>query len=585
MFERIWQQLGRVTLGSCAALLLVASTATADDAAKDREIQELKARQEEQAKQIESLQKMIQNQQQAIQNQRVPVSAATVEEIVAEQLKAQDAKKAEEEAKKKKEAEEKGYEVGSDLRMSASWNNGVWVESANKDFRAHVGTWVQADEWFFKQPANLRGAAPGGALGVPGTSGVGTLDDGGFLRRARLLMEGNAYETIEWKANFCFENVDSVVFDEVWVGINELPVIGTIRFGHVKNPQGLESFSSTRFIPMIERSALLDTFWDEFATGILIANQAFDKHMTWEASLTRNDIIFNQSAAAFGDGTYSAIGRVTLLPIYENDGRCLLHLGASFRYRTGDVDRDTNLAGTPVNGGLHLPFGVDTSDVIRFRARPDFRDTVTVPSGAGLASFPTGGNGRFIDTGNILSPYVMTTGGELLWYWNRLNVQAEATWAHLDHAFYPATTAGLSDGLLPAFHHVGSLDFWGAYGQVGFFLLSGKRGYDRNLGRYDRVIPDENFFLVRGEDGAAHGGTGALEALYRYTFIDLNDKIVHGGQMIEHTFGLNWYLNPNMKLQTNYVIAQRDVFTFPGQRVTSNDGTVRALGFQVAFDF
>ncbi len=219
MFQRIWRQLGRVTLGSCAALLLAAGTARADDAAKDKEIQELKAKQEEMAKQLEYLQRMI-------QNQRINTGAtantaeAEVKSIVNEMLKEKEQAAKAEDEQKKKEAAEKGYEVGSDLSMSASWNNGVWIRTKNNDFSIHIGTWDQAAAVFFKEPNNLRGAAPGGALGVPGTTGIGIFDDGDYFRRARLLMEGPAYETIEWKANFCFENINSVVFDEVWVGIN-----------------------------------------------------------------------------------------------------------------------------------------------------------------------------------------------------------------------------------------------------------------------------------------------------------------------------------------------------------------------------
>src|SRR5262245_19214268 len=223
MFERIWQQLSRVTLGSCAALLLVASTASADDAAKDREIQELKDRQEQQAKQIESLQRML-------QNQRINISTESVEQIVTEQLKAQEAKKAEEEAKKKKEAEAKGYEVGSDLKMSASWNNGLVLESAQKDFRIQAGGYLQADAVWFKQPQNLRGAPPGGNLGVPGTTGIGIFDDGTFLRRVRWQFDGQAWENWEFNMTFQGENVlRGVTFDEMWMGVKDLPVLGSVR--------------------------------------------------------------------------------------------------------------------------------------------------------------------------------------------------------------------------------------------------------------------------------------------------------------------------------------------------------------------
>ncbi len=38
-----------------------------------------------------------------------------------------------------------GYEVGSDLKMTGSWRNGLQFESANKDFRMHIGGRVQYD--------------------------------------------------------------------------------------------------------------------------------------------------------------------------------------------------------------------------------------------------------------------------------------------------------------------------------------------------------------------------------------------------------------------------------------------------------
>lgn len=589
MFERIWQHLSRVTFGSCAALLLVAGTASAEDAAKDREIQELKARQEEQDKKIEYLQRLIQNQQQSIQNQRINVSTESVEQIVAEQLKAQEAKKAEDEAKKKKEAQDKGYEVGSDLRMSASWNNGLILESPQKDFRIHVGGNLQADGVWFKEPNNLRGTAPGtGAaapFGIPGSTGIGVFDDGTFLRRVRITMDGQAWENWEFILKYQFENVTrGGTFDEMWMGVKDLPILGSVRVGHLKVPQGLESYSSSNYIEYIERGANFDTFYTEFATGILATNTLLDQHMTWAAALYKNEIIFNQDGAAFGDGRFAATGRVTLLPVYEYDGRCLLHLGASFTYKTGDIDRLSNLPGTPIAGAF--PAGVDTHDVIRFRTRPDLRDSINDFVGGLQTTF--GNNNRVIDTGNVITPYVMITGTELMAEWNGFDIQAEGTWAHMDHAFYPAQVGGANvpgNDLHTRLQHVGSLDFWGGYASIGYFILPGRRVYDRRLGRYDRVIPDENFFLVRNsEDGSTQYGLGALELMFRLTYIDLNDKIVNGGLLTEQTIGLNWHWNPNARLMANYFWAERDVAAPPGFP-KANDGMLRGFGLQAAFDF
>ena len=46
---------------------------------------------------------------------------------------------------------------------------------------------------------------------------------------------------------------------------------------------------------------------------------------------------------------------------------------------------------------------------------------------------------------------------------------------------------------------------------------------------------------------------------YRYGFVNLNDDAIVGGRYGEHTLGLNWYWNPNIKFQLNYINGQRTV--------------------------
>src|SRR5205814_205462 len=128
---------------------------------------------------------------------------------------------------KKKEAQEKGYEVGSDLKMGASWNNGLMLQSENKDFRMHIGGRLQADYVWFQEPKALKasgalGGVPAGtsvapgtgaiatSLGIPGSVGIGAFDDGAFFRRIRIQMDGAAYETFEWNSEVIFENITSV---------------------------------------------------------------------------------------------------------------------------------------------------------------------------------------------------------------------------------------------------------------------------------------------------------------------------------------------------------------------------------------
>ena len=46
-----------------------------------------------------------------------------------------------------------------------------------------------------------------------------------------------------------------------------------------------------------------------------------------------------------------------------------------------------------------------------------------------------------------------------------------------------------------------------------------------------------------------------MEIAARYSFIDLNDKTIAGGEEQNFTAGVNWYLYSNLRLTLNYVYA------------------------------
>ncbi len=47
--------------------------------------------------------------------------------------------------------------------------------------------------------------------------------------------------------------------------------------------------------------------------------------------------------------------------------------------------------------------------------------------------------------------------------------------------------------------------------------------------------------------------------MFRYNYLDLNDQGLNGGLLNGYTTGLNWFWNPNMKMQFNYNITDRNV--------------------------
>ena len=90
-------------------------------------------------------------------------------------------------------------------------------------------------------------------------------------------------------------------------------------------------------------------------------------------------------------------------------------------------------------------------------------------------------------------------------------------------------------------------DFTGYYAQAGYFLTGEHRRYKLGSGTFDKVKPNQNFGM--GEEG----GLGAWEVLARYSHLDLEDNSYTGGELTDVSLGLNWYLNPNMKIMMNYI--------------------------------
>ena len=201
-------------------------------------------------------------------------------------------KKADDEAKKAA-----GYEVGSDLKMNATWNNGLELSTANKDFRVHVGGRTQFDVGWFSVDPNLYTAAGGPTAGLGNTYG-----DGADFRRARLRIDGTMYETIEWAAEYDFVNsaalgaVPSVpgvpfvpgnlatqprtvtAFTDMWWTFKELPMIGNLRIGQQKEAIGFEHLVSSRYQPFMERSFNQDAFYGGLFNGFNPGIQAFNNY-------------------------------------------------------------------------------------------------------------------------------------------------------------------------------------------------------------------------------------------------------------------------------------------------------------------
>jgi phosphate-selective porin OprO/OprP len=120
--------------------------------------------------------------------------------------------------------------------------------------------------------------------------------------------------------------------------------------------------------------------------------------------------------------------------------------------------------------------------------------------------------------------------------------------------------------------------FSGWYAQAGYVLTGENRGFKPEAAVFTNPRPTANAF----DDG----GIGAVEVAARYSTIDLNDGRIatggiEGGELDVWTLGLNWYLNPNLRVMTDYSrIDLDDVLASLGRGGVANVVQIR---LQVAF--
>lgn len=339
---------------------------------------------------------------------------------------------------------------------------------------------------------------------------LGDAADSTYFRSARIGAQGDMFDIMSYKWEMDFasrdpQNLSLISFRDVYLQVKELPLLGNVRVGHFKEPLSLEEMTSSRFITFMERS-LCNTFVPAFDTGVMALNNTENERATWQfgvfAAGQDTPPYITEDSAVAGDGTAGA-ARATWTPWYDEAtaGRGLLHLGCGYRY----IDL--------------------TSSTQRVRARPE------VAVGPYVVDTRIGGVDTLTGVQNL-----QTVVPEVAFVYGPFSVQAE----------YFAAQYTRDEGLTNPM-------FRGGYIFASYFLTGENRGYDRKIGRFDRVKPYTNFFRVRTTDGSIETGKGAWEVAYRYSWIDLDEGGILGGIAADHTIGLNWYLNPYTRMMLDYV--------------------------------
>jgi phosphate-selective porin OprO/OprP len=229
-----------------------------------------------------------------------------------------------------------------------------------------------------------------------------------------------------------------------------------------------------------------------------------------------------------------------------------------------------------------LPIG-DQITAVRFRSRGDIRNGPPGPL-----------NSIYADTGLLQGTWQNMIGLELVANNGPWSFQSEYFGSWLYNA--KTTNAGpyLTNGFQPKpGSSVGTVYYQSAYAEVLYFLTGESRTYSKIEYRFDRPVPHNNFYALRGGGSGRRLSLseGAWQAGVRYNYLCLNDSGVNGGVLNGITLGLNWLLNPNARVYFNYDLTYRDYKSTPWNadgtvgKSYNGSGFINGFGTRLAFDF
>lgn len=408
---------------------------------------------------------------------------------------------AEEQIQKATERLAKSKEQGSDILVS--WKDSLQFATRDGSVKMTIGGRLDFEhEWNYAS-GNVRNYV------IPMTNTkIGANDDGTEVRRIRFHMAGTVKDSTFFKLELDFTGNDKAVQSDVPKGGSGTaqPLKGStvvLKDAYI-GMKDLLPFATVQVGHFKEPFSLEELTSDNYVTFM---ERALPNSFApgYNMGLMLNDAPLGErmtwAVGVFQDtddrgylqanNGWNFTGRVTALPWYENNGEQLLHVGVSGSHRG------------PANA-------------YRYTARPEMHMAKT-----------------FLDTGSIETGNVDLMNGEAAVVLGPLSLQGELMRAQV------------------ARNGKSTSAFNGGYVYASYFLTGERRNYRTSTAVFDRIKPLSNFGVHKGGER----GWGAWEVAARYSWLDLNDHDIQGGSMADWTFGLNWYLNPNMRIQANYVLA------------------------------
>ncbi len=333
------------------------------------------------------------------------------------------------------------------------------------------------------------------------------IGNGVTIRRARFAVKAILYNNWYGELDLDFSGAEMEMKDMI-VGYVSRAKSGLgknvrIKAGHFKEGISMEQTTTSRYVTFIERS-LRSKLVPSRHLGIQLTK--YDKHWLFiggmhfqpVGELEENTISKDHNKKDGTDEGYSLDARAVVMPI--NTENAVLHIGAAYSYRTPKTTWEY-------------------PNTFRYSTR----------------SISSINRKKYLDTDDISNiENIGIFNAELAGAYKGFMFQAEYTTNSINGTDVN-NVSGINNAKLE-----------GAYAQVGVILFGGNYRYNNAEGELTQISTGNDW--------------GDVEVAFRYDYINMNDfdAQIYGGGANAYTFGINYYVNTNVKFMLNYSYLNHD---------------------------
>ena len=464
-------------------------------------------------KALEAQQSQISAQQKQIESQQAELAALKAQAAVPAPALADKLEQTQAAVARVEQKIEQSTVAAQDRPKLSFSGNRPTITSADGRSSLSIRANVQLDAAHYDQPSAgalatdfRRGSV--GASSNRETNSAQDLSDGAYFRRARLGVEGVIARDFSYRLLLELGGAGTegpTRINDAWISYTGFAPFA-VQVGAFSPAANLDDGTAPEDLLFIERATPAELSRTLAGADGRLALAFKGSGARWMGSLALTSRTVND--AEVSDSQMATVGRAGVLVATSDD--YAVHVGLSGTYVFTPPDQ-----GSSVTSGRHA---------LRFRDRPEIRVDST----------------RLIDTGSIDAAHAYAAGAEFAANWKGFYLQGENFWYGIERR----QPSALSNP-----------KFSGYYVQGSWVLTGERHRYNMATGSYQSPRPFRPF--------SSGGGSGAWELALRYSHADLDSNAgtsgaapangIRGGVQSIWTAGLNWYLNPNLRVMFNYL--------------------------------